>query len=213
MEDKAMEPTTTPDYPRGIALEQVWAAIEADRRAAAEAAKAAEERREADRKASLEDWDKRLKVSEDRLNRAMGRLGHRIGDFIEEMIEPNLTTGFKALGFTLHKISQSVEYWHNGEILTEVDAIMEDGDKVMAIEVKSKPLFEDVKYHIERMSKLRIYADSKGDKRKYMGAVAGMVFDEKVREFALKSGFYVIAPAGNTFNIVAPEGEYKPREW
>jgi hypothetical protein len=63
------------------------------------------------------------------------------------------------------------------------------------------------------MEKLRLHADLHGDKRKYLGSVAGMVINENVREFTLKSGFYVIEPSGDTFNIIEPEGTYQPREW
>jgi hypothetical protein len=36
---------------------------------------------------------------------------------------------------------------------------------------------------------------------------------DNVRKFALKSGFYVIVPSGDTFDIIEPSGEYRPREW
>jgi hypothetical protein len=31
--------------------------------------------------------------------------------------------------------------------------------------------------------------------------------------FAMKNGFYVIEPSGETFTITVPEGIYSPREW
>jgi hypothetical protein len=40
-----------------------------------------------------------------------------------------------------------------------------------------------------------------------------MVMKGNVRDFALKNGFYVVEPSGDTFNIIKPEGEYHPREW
>jgi hypothetical protein len=56
------------------------------------------------------------------------------------------------------------------------------------------------------MEKVRLHADLHEDKRKYLGSVAGMVINENVREFALKNGFYVIEPSGDTFNITEPKG-------
>ena len=31
--------------------------------------------------------------------------------------------------------------------------------------------------------------------------------------FALKNGFYVLKPSGDTFAVIPPEGIYSPREW
>ena len=46
-----------------------------------------------------------------------------------------------------------------------------------------------------------------------MGAVAGVIIPENVKEFAFKNGFFVIEPSGETFNIFAPKAPYSPREW
>ncbi|MDR2719093.1 MAG: hypothetical protein LBB89_13645, partial [Treponema sp.] len=102
---------------------------------------------------------------------------------------------------------------HVNDIHTEIDITLENGDKVMIVEVKSKPTTEDITEHVERMQKVRIRADLRGDRRKYLGAVAGMVFNENEKTFAMKNGFYVVEPSGETFIITAPEGEYSPREW
>jgi hypothetical protein len=83
----------------------------------------------------------------------------------------------------------------------------------MIVEVKSKPTTEDVTEHIERMQKVRAHADLHGDKRVFLGAIAGMIIKDNLKQFVLKSGFYVIEPSGDTFTITAPKGEYSPREW
>jgi hypothetical protein len=96
-------------------------------------------------------------------------------------------------------------------IFTEVDAFLENGDKVMIVETKTKPSIDDINDHVERMEKLRKYADLRNDRRKYTGAVAGVVFGDSEKNYALKKGFYVIEPSGDTFNITTPENS--PREW
>ena len=80
----------------------------------------------------------------------------------------------------------------------------------MVVEIKSKPDSSDIKEHIERMEKLRKIADLRSDKRGYLGAIAGAVFNDNEKNFALKTGFYVIEPSGKTFTITVPEGA---REW
>jgi hypothetical protein len=54
------------------------------------------------------------------------------------------------------------------------------------IETKVKPSAADINEHMERMEKLRRYADSRNGKRKYLGAVAGAVFGESEKTYALK---------------------------
>ena len=40
-----------------------------------------------------------------------------------------------------------------------------------------------------------------------------MTLGNKIKEYVLKHGFYIIVPSVDTFDVIAPEGEYKPREW
>jgi hypothetical protein len=43
---------------------------------------------------------------------------------------------------------------------------------------------------------------------------AYVVFDEGVKTYALKNGFYVLEPSGETFTITQPRDRgYSPREW
>jgi enamine deaminase RidA (YjgF/YER057c/UK114 family) len=100
----------------------------------------------------------------------------------------------------------------NKKRLAEVDVLLENGEYAMAVEVKTHLTTEDVKDHVKRMGILRRVADEHGDRRKYLGAVAGAVIDQEVSAYAAKSGFYVISPSGETVDIEIPEG-FKARIW
>ncbi|MDR3161372.1 MAG: hypothetical protein LBU28_07150, partial [Spirochaetaceae bacterium] len=64
------------------------------------------------------------------------------------------------------------------------------------------------------MKKLRIYADLHQDRRGYLGAMAGVAFDDSVKNYALKNGFYVLEPSGETFTITEPKARgYTAQEW
>jgi len=58
---------------------------------------------------------------------------------------------------------------------------------------------------------MRKYADLHGDKRIFLGAVAGIVVTDEIRAYALSKGFYFIEYAGDNFYITPPSG--KPKEW
>ena len=186
--------SSIPDYPRGLTFEQVWASIH--------------ELRE-----SQKETDRQLKESSAQLDKKMGFFDNRFGEMIEYMASPGLKEKFTSYGFTFTELSHDKEISFNGRIIAELDMLLENGDSVMVVEMKSKPNIADIKEHINRMDKLRAYADGKGDKRKYYGAMGGMIFKENVRNYALKCGFFIIEPSGETFNLAAPEGDNKPRAW
>jgi hypothetical protein len=157
---------------------------------------------------SQKEIDRRMKETDKRI----GELGHRFGEMVEHMVLPNLLAKFNDLDLPFTKASTNTEIADKQHgIYAEVDAFFENGINAMIVEIKNKPSIDDINDHIERMEKLRKYADLHDDKRKYFGAVAGVVFGENEKKYALKKGFYVIEPSGETFNITKPAGS--PREW
>jgi len=144
----------------------------------------------------------------------IGKLGNRFGGMIEDMVIPGLVAKFRELGFVFTEAYPHAEINdEKNNILTEIDITLKNGDKVMLVEVKSRPTIDDIDEHIERMGKVRAHANRHNDKRTYLGAVAGMAMSKSVKTYALKKGFYVIEPSGEEFYITEPKGEYSPREW
>jgi hypothetical protein len=111
------------------------------------------------------------------------------------------------------KISVNVELMNaDNTFLTEIDIFLENGNSALAVEVKSKLTIKDVKEHLQRMEKLRRYADERQDRRKFLGAVAAGIIPGHVKDFALGKGFFVIEQSGDTAVIAVPEG-FVPGEW
>ncbi|MDR0457213.1 MAG: hypothetical protein LBH20_11090, partial [Treponema sp.] len=112
---------------------------------------------------------------------------------------------FEELGFEFTTISRNhIIKNKRKEHLAEIDILLEDGEYAMVVEVKSIFNKNDVIEHQERMKIVREYADKRGDKRKYLAAVAGATIDGTAREYALESGIYVIEQTGDTVRIKAP---------
>jgi len=142
----------------------------------------------------------------------MGKLSKRMGEVVEYMVAPNLREKFRELGYDFPQAHQNSDVSdRKNNIFIEIDVKLENGDKAMLVEVKTKPTTEDVQDHIKRLEKMRKYADLHGDKRKFLGTVAGVVISDNVKEYILKQGFFVIEPSGETFNIIPPNN--KPKEW
>jgi len=162
--------------------------------------------------AILQENAKQMKESRDEFNKRFGEMTNRFGEIVEYMIAPNLKEKFKEMGLVFQRSNKDIDFTDSdNNINFEVDIMLENGYKAMLVEVKTKLTTEDVKDHIERLEKMRKYADSHDDKRTFLGAVAGVVTPTNVKDFALNKGFYVIEPSGETFNITSPSN--KPREW
>jgi hypothetical protein len=177
-------------------FESVWAALMENREQVKELA---ENQKETDRQ--MKETDRQL-----------GKLGSRFGEVVEYMVAPNLREKFRELGYDFPKTNQST-YVNDidNKISFEIDIMLENGDKAMLVEVKTKPSAEDVQDHIKRIEKMRKYADLHDDRRTFLGAVAAAVMTKNVKEYTLKQGLFVIEPAGETFSIIPPDNN--PKEW
>jgi hypothetical protein len=193
---------TTKRIGEGLTFEKVWAALMEDREQMKEQKKENDERQK--------ETDRLIQANA----KLIGDISKRFGETVEYLVAPNLTKKFQELGFMFEKTSQNTKIKdREGNILAEIDVFLENGDKAMAVESKVKPGVDDVNDHVKRMEKLREYADRHNDTRKYLGAIAGVVFGDGVKTYALSRGFYVLEPSGDTFTITEPKGEYHPHEW
>jgi hypothetical protein len=206
-------------YEEKPTFETVWAALQETDRLSKETYLQMQEtdRLSKETYLQMQDTDRRMKRTERMIkntDKTVGKLGNRLCEIIEYMVMPNLLIKFRELGFVFNKAypHATIEDEANNTC-TEIDITLENGDKVMIVEVKTKPTTEDIIDHVDRMGKVRVHGDLHGDRRVFLGAVAGMVFNTNEKEFAMKNGFYVVEPSGKTFVITVPAGSYSPREW
>ena len=150
----------------------------------------------------------------DKLSKQMGNLHNRFGELAEHLVAPNIAKKFNELGFHFDNIAPGGEkiFDEDGKVIAQADIVLRNSDYIVAVEVKTKPVTEDIPEHIERLGILRDYWDKKGDKRKLCGAIAGAIFPETVKKTALKAGLYVLVQSGDTMKIDIPNG-FAPREW
>ena len=144
--------------------------------------------------------------------RQMGKFHNRFGEVVEYMIAPNLCDKFREIGLIFPKANNKTKVKdYENNIHFEIDVMLENSDKAMLIEVKTKLKTEDVNDHISRLEKMRNYANLHNDKRNFLGAVASVIMTSNVKEYALKQGFFAIEPSGESFRITPPQGQ--PKEW
>jgi hypothetical protein len=220
-----MTTATQPREPEmGLTFEKVWAMfLESDRRMQ-ELQKLSEETtqqmRETDRRMREmgEETDRKIQEVAKQMKETdlqLGRLGNRFGELAEHLVAPNIAEKFNALGFHFSYISDGMREIvrdKTKEIIAEFDILLENGESLVGVEVKSKPSGRDVKDHVRRLEIFRRYKDTIGDKRKIYGALAGAIMDESVKNAILKAGLYVITQTGDTVKIDIPEG-FVPKAW
>lgn len=161
-------------------------------------------------KGNAERFDWEMKETD----RWTGRPDRLFGDSNRYMDLPNLTQKFRELGFVFERTYKDATINDKkNNISIAIDITLESSDKIMIVEARTKPTNDCINKHIERMREVRRYGDLHGEKRKYLGAIAGKDFSDNVKTFAMKNGFYIIEPSEETFIITAPEGIYSPREW
>ena len=147
-------------------------------------------------------------------DRKISNLGNRFGELAEHLVAPGIMDKFNELGYCFTEQSLNKEIREPGKpnTLAEIDVLLENGDIVLAIEVKSKPTHDDVVEHIKRMEVLRQTANRRNDTRKYQGAIAAAIMSPALREYVIQNGFYAIEQSGDTVKLTIPEG-FSPREW
>jgi len=213
METPQTAPPATP--------EMVWAIL---RELAADQRELAASQKETDRAikeftASNAASHREMDRAREEMERVLKETGRRLGDFtnsfgeiVEYMVAPNLQDRFFDLGMDFQEVGKDIKIRDkkNG-IHFQIDVYLQNHDRAMLVEVKADLAIADVNAHMERLEKMRRYADLRGDKRVFLGAVAGVVVKDKVREYALSQGLYLAEPSGETFNITPPHD--KPKEW
>ncbi len=144
------------------------------------------------------------------VNESIGRLGNRLGDFVEEMVRPAAVRLFREQGIDVHEVHRGVEANRGGEDI-EIDLLVVDTTIIVAIECKSLLSIDDVDQHLNSLNKLKKLLPSYADKQ-VMGAVAAMVLPDNVARYAYKRGLFIIAQSGEHL-LIRNDDKFKPHIW
>ena len=159
---------------------------------------------ETDRK--FQETDRKLKE----VLSSLGRLGNRLGDFVEEMVKPALVRLFQARGTAVHEVHRGVSAERQGEAI-EIDLLVVNDSDVIAVECKSSLSTDDVDEHLVRLGKLRRLLPRYGEAR-VMGAVAAMVLPDDVARYAYRQGLFVLAQSGDAV-VIRNDASFVPANW
>ncbi|MCC6134057.1 MAG: DUF3782 domain-containing protein [Candidatus Contendobacter sp.] len=186
--------------------EEQW--LEDKRRAEEAERKFQEERAENERffKAQRQETDRRFKQVNDQL----GKLGNRLGEFVEGLVKPAVVRLFRERGIEVLEFYPEVEVSRaDGGI--EIDLLVVNDTEAVLVEVKSKLKDSDVNDHLERLAKFKRMMPRYADVRA-MGAVAAMVIPENVARYAERQGLFVLAQSGDDV-VIINDAQFRPKAW
>lgn len=133
------------------------------------------------------------------LSKNLGDIGNRLGEFVQNMVEPTVVKLFQTQGIAVHEVHSGVHVERNGEGI-EVGLLVVNDGAVVAVECKSKLTEEHVDAHVLRMEKLKRMLPAYRQHQAY-GAVAAMVVPADVAARAEQQGFYVLAQRGESVEV------------
>jgi DNA repair exonuclease SbcCD ATPase subunit len=161
---------------------------------------------------------KRLHKENERITRRngkqLGEIHRRFGQLAEHLVAPGIAKRFNELGYHFDLVApKGLKILdERGKIKTEIDLFMENGSTIMAVEVKSRPVTQDVEHHIKRLEILREKRSQLNDQRKVLGGIAGAIYEDDVKKAVREAGLFVIEQSGDTMKIDMPD-DFVPREW
>jgi hypothetical protein len=158
---------------------------------------------------------RRMDQSKRELDRRMGDLSNRFGELAEHLVAPSINEKFNLLGYQFDAIAPGgwrIDDPATGEVLAEIDLLLQNAESMVAVEVKAKPREQDIADHIRRLGVLRAWADRHGDRRRIHGALAGAIVTDSLRRQVVQAGLYLIVQTGDTMKIDVPDG-FIPRRW
>jgi hypothetical protein len=157
-----------------------------------------------------QETDRILKEQSQRVDAQLGKLGNRLGEFVEWQVRPAAVKLFQARGVDVHELYPGVSVQRTDGSL-EIDLLVVNETEAVVIEVKSKLSQADVDEHLKRLGKFKQLMPRYRDVRA-LGAVAGMVVPQEVARYAYRRGLFVLAQSGDSV-VILNDDQFQPQTW
>jgi hypothetical protein len=199
------------EWGKSLSFEQVWATLQEVGRKQAEFAEQSKitDQKLAESAAQLA----RLEKTVERVSKNVGGLNRSMGELIETLIAARLWEKFPR--YDLKRVYRRLPiYDETSSLKTDIDILLVNTTLCMAVEVKHElNRIDDVNRHLKRMQLIRQYPPEQVSGKELLGAMAGGLVDPDVKDYACKSGFYVLELSGETVRLVTPPEGFVPRKW
>ena len=149
----------------------------------------------------------------DRVTKNVGGLNRSVGELIETLIAARLWEKFPE--YDLKRSYQRIPiYDEQNNQESDIDILLVNTVMCMAVEVKRElDRTKDVEEHIKRMELIRQYPPELIGGKQLLGAMAGGIVDPDVKNFAYKSGLFVLELTGESVHLIPPPENFQPKKW
>ena len=161
----------------------------------------------------IKETDRQMKETDRKLKEvttAIGRLGNRLGEFVEEMVRPAVVRLFQQRGIAVHQVYRGVYAERDGDAM-EIDLLVVNNLDAVLVEVKSELKADDVKDHVSRLDRFKKLCPQYAGFR-VMGAVAAMVVPEDTARFAYRQGLFVLVQSSESMTV-GNDDDFTPSIW
>ena len=161
----------------------------------------------------MRETDRHMQVTDRKLKEmglAVGRLGNRLGEFVEEMVRPAVVRLFRTRGIDVHQVFPRAYAERDGYSM-EIDLLVVNDGEAVLVETKSELKVDDVNEHVERLAHFKaVFPQYRG--YRVMGAVAAMVIPDSAAKYAYREGLFVLGQSGDSVDI-RNGADFRPKTW
>jgi hypothetical protein len=202
--------------PEKVTLDDLYRYLAEEKKAREETTKEWNENIAKERKAREEaakEWNEKIAESRKEWDKKRGDLSNRLGDVVEYTFVPDaVMRKFAELGYEIETAAR--DYTITGSdrnSIAEVDILLQDGNTVILVEIKTKLTKAHIDEHVQRMQKVRETKRFEG--KALIGAAAGAVVSGETKAYALQQGMYVLEQTGEAIQIMPRDRSFVPRKW
>ncbi|NJN83046.1 MAG: hypothetical protein HC802_12690 [Caldilineaceae bacterium] len=145
------------------------------------------------------------------LQKLEGLFGNQWGRLIEALVQPSVLNLFQKRNHNVRRLHQRSKAQVNGSTM-EIDLILEDGDEVIPIDVKTTLTVEAVDDFLTDLADFTRFFPSYTNHRIY-GGVAGLEVPQDVGRYAYRKGLFVLKITGDDLVQIMNDEGFQPRDF
>lgn len=165
--------------------------------------------RETDKK--FQETDKKFQETDRKLRQLEGAFGMQWGRMMEALVEPAALDLLRARGVKVSHTYSRVKVQQDGDN-REFDVVLENGDEVVIVEVKSTLRVQDVVDFLDDLAHMLDFFPRYQDHR-ILGAVAGLEIAEEADRFAYKQGLFVLSISGEGVVNIRNDDKFQAKDF
>lgn len=137
--------------------------------------------------------------------------GGQWGRLLEALVKPGALRLFQERGIPVRRVHERSEARVNGESM-EVDLILDNGDAIVVVEVKSRMRIADIDEFVVDLGRFTEFFPRYRGYRIY-GAAATLKTEENASRYAYRRGLFVLSLGSDGLTRIENDASFRPRNF